>query len=119
LAIGNFTAEQQSVLGVPLRNLLGWQVAVTIDNPAGTDQVWHNVSVRVSGGSGLAVDSLTNGVRVYDAGQLVCAEPTTADAATVPANGQVTIVSARRASRRQVGSTIPPAWRLRASWARG
>jgi hypothetical protein len=101
LRISDFSAVQETLLGLPV-GLGGWRVTVTIENPAGTAQEWHNVSVWVTGGLDLARGSLTEGIRVYDSGQLVCAEPTTPAAAQVPAHDDTTFqfrVGSRSAPR--------------------
>jgi hypothetical protein len=90
LAIGKLTTAYEP-LGTDLLDLKRWRVTIVIDNPAAVAQNWDNVSVGVNGGTDLALDSLTQGVRVYQPGQVVCAAPTTSAAATVPANGSITI----------------------------
>ncbi len=89
LALTGFSVEPRS--GLNLLPLLGWKVTITIENPADVAQSWTNVSVVVSDDPDLAVTSLVEGVRVYDSGRLVCAEPETAAAATIAAHSAKTI----------------------------
>jgi len=89
LELGTVVVVDEGLLGLPLGQ--SWRVSVTIVNPAGVDQRWRSVSVAVTGAFSHAVGSATEGVRVYDAGQVVCAEPTNMQAATVGSSGEKTI----------------------------
>lgn len=69
--------------------VLGWRVSITIANPAGIAQDWHNVSVQVEQGVPLVLDAITPGTRVRDAGRTVCVEPTGPSA--IPPGGATVI----------------------------
>jgi hypothetical protein len=98
LELAGFVAEKRALLDLLPLGLLGWTVTITIENPADVAQAWTNVSIVVGDGRDLAGDALVPGVRVYDSGHLVCAEPDDAASGQVPAGGAVTIQFTVRSS---------------------
>jgi hypothetical protein len=92
LRVAGFRAVRKAGVDLPLLpSLLGWEVTITIHNPASFAQAWTNVSVTVDGGMDLVVAPFPGGLRVYDAGGLICAEPTDPDSAMIPAGSDTTI----------------------------